>query len=94
MTKVAMVEPQTISSIFGASEKWSITPAKYIVMEVKCGVVNISARALNVGQLRGETARLRLFGRGDKAYSPHSAGMTFGVGWNPASNSEGRGVSA
>lgn len=37
--KIAMVEPQTISSILGASERWFIIPAKYIVVGVECDVV-------------------------------------------------------
>ena len=33
-TKIAIVEPQTINSILGASEKWSIIPATYILVGV------------------------------------------------------------
>ena len=31
-TRIAIVEPQTISSILGASEKWSMIPATYILV--------------------------------------------------------------
>ena len=41
--KIPMVEPQTISSILGASERWSIIPAKYILVEVGCNVVEVGA---------------------------------------------------
>jgi len=31
-TRIAIVEPQTINSILGASEKWSMIPATYILV--------------------------------------------------------------
>ena len=41
--KIPAVEPQTISSILGASERWFIIPAKYILVVVGCNVVDAGA---------------------------------------------------
>jgi len=42
-TAIPKVELQTISSIFGASEKWSIIPATNILVEGLCSTVDVSA---------------------------------------------------
>jgi hypothetical protein len=38
---IPTVEPQTISSILGASEKWSIIPARYILVEGRCNTADV-----------------------------------------------------
>ena len=56
---IATVEPQTISSILEALEKWSIIPATYISREGRCDAVDVDADPWGASiytPLRGESA--------------------------------------
>ena len=62
--KIATFEPQTISSILGASDRWSIIPAKYMLVEVECNVVVIGAYPLCVLRVHASEGQLVFFADG------------------------------